>query len=190
MANAAYAVPSAAAFPAARGGFPVGERPDGRVLPKDGASEPQRTTGVPGAEEEPIVGRYPVIAFSFNADASKLVLLYRDPATGDTLSQIPSEVALKQYEEAQRKERDARNPNLRLVVGGPEQGSGEPGRPSGRRTESGVSTSPTAAGAPPPGTGGATAAPSPAVATSPVPGATSSPVSSPGGNGGRVDLVI
>lgn len=105
-----------------------------RVLPvmtarNVGDAEDGADTRIPSTDkgeskgEGPLVARYPMIAFSFNADASRLVLLYRDPATGKTVDQIPSETVLKQYEEAQRKE-DKRK-KLEVIVGGAEEGKTE-----------------------------------------------------------------
>ncbi|QCG88746.1 hypothetical protein E6C72_12890 [Azospirillum sp. TSH100] len=53
-------------------------------------------------------------------------MLYRDPANGKTVSQIPTESALKQYKEAQQKEKDAdRASMLKLTVGGSGQAGGQ-----------------------------------------------------------------
>ncbi|CAK0769240.1 putative S-type pyocin [Azospirillaceae bacterium] len=46
-------------------------------------------------EKASATANYLSIAFSYNPDANRLVMLYRDRVTGDTISQIPSEVALK-----------------------------------------------------------------------------------------------
>ena len=85
-------------------------------------SDPQPDAG--GAD--PLVNRFPTIAFSFDTDASRLVMLYRDPANGKTVSQIPTEAALKQYKEAQQKEKNAERASLlKLTVGGDGNGSGQ-----------------------------------------------------------------
>ncbi|WP_052293708.1 hypothetical protein [Azospirillum sp. B510] len=74
---------------------------------------------------DPLVNRFPTIAFSYDTDASRLVMLYRDPANGKTVSQIPTESALKQYKEAQQKEKDAERASLlKLSIGGGGQGGG------------------------------------------------------------------
>jgi hypothetical protein len=79
-----------------------------------------------GGGNDPLVNRFPTIAFSYDTDASRLVMLYRDPANGKTVSQIPTEAALKQYKEAQQKEKDAERASLlKLTVGGSGQGSGQ-----------------------------------------------------------------
>ncbi|CAO3432781.1 hypothetical protein [Azospirillum doebereinerae] len=71
------------------------------------------------ADTEPLVNRFPTIAFSYDVDASRLVMQYRDPANGKTVSQIPTETALKQYKEAQQQERNAiRAATLEVTVGG------------------------------------------------------------------------
>lgn len=204
VANAAYAAPSATAFTPVRGGYPAGERAgeraDGAARAGDTAGTASRVTSVPGFEDEPIVGRYPVVAFSFNADVSRLVMLYRDPATGETEQQIPSEVALKQYEEAQKKERAAARRKLEVVVGGADR----PGSPAGSDAAAagtGLRATGAAGGGAPsvsaaPGTTAATVgvttqAPAPAVASA-VTG-TATGVSGGGAGGGgsaRIDLVI
>ncbi|HEY0837713.1 MAG TPA: hypothetical protein VGE72_27605 [Azospirillum sp.] len=88
------------------------------------AVEGQADSPIPSKDKSgsPLVARYPMIAFSFNADASRLVLLYRDPSTGSTVDQIPSETALKQYEEAQKKE--DRRKRLEVIVGGAAEETG------------------------------------------------------------------
>ena len=91
-----------------------------------------KSTDLPKGNEDPLVGRYPRVAFRFDADASRLVLLFRDPADGATVEQIPTEAALKQYKEAQKDRKDGK-PSLHLLVGGADgdqrQGSGRSGGP-------------------------------------------------------------
>ncbi|MFD1627016.1 hypothetical protein [Azospirillum griseum] len=58
-------------------------------------------------QADPLVNRFPTVAFAYDADASRLVMQYRDPANGKTVSQIPTESALKQYKEARQQEKDA-----------------------------------------------------------------------------------
>lgn len=78
-------------------------------------SEGQETVGA-------LKARYPIVALSYDQDASQLVMLFRDPATGDAVAQIPSKVVVRQYREAQsEKERDERR-KLELIVGGAEGG--------------------------------------------------------------------
>lgn len=60
--------------------------------------------------------RYPVIGFKYDQEASRLVLLYRNPDTGATVAQIPTEVALRQYEEQQQKDRKADQRQLLHIV--------------------------------------------------------------------------
>ncbi len=95
------------AFMAARNGAAVDEGADTRTPAKAGSA---------ADKEAPLVGRYPNIAFSYDADAERLVMLFRDPADGSTVSQIPTEAALKQYKEA-LKERKAGRSSLALLVG-------------------------------------------------------------------------
>lgn len=89
-------------------------------------------TGKSG-EDLPVLGRYPRVAVRFDQDASRLVLLFRDPSDGATLEQIPTEAALKQYREAQKDRKDAK-PSLQLLVGGADDGSA---RPQGQRSAPG-----------------------------------------------------
>lgn len=90
--------------PSGSGGLGVGSR---------GVSEPESDETA-----SPLRGRYPVVALSFDQNASHLVMLFRDPTTGDAVAQIPSKVVVKQYEAAQaEKKRDERR-ELELVVGG------------------------------------------------------------------------
>lgn len=98
-----------------------------------------------GGDAEPLVNRFPTIAFSYDVDASRLVMQYRDPANGKTVSQIPTEAALKQYKEAQQQEKDAaRAAHLEVTIGGGPGGKTDPGA-SGRNggspsAKSGAST--------------------------------------------------
>ncbi|WP_448205583.1 hypothetical protein [Azospirillum sp. sgz302134] len=79
------------------------------------------TTASPTADKDaPIVGRYPKVAYRYDADASRLVLLFRNPADGATVDQIPTETALKQYKEA-LKDRKSGAPSLKLLVGGSDE---------------------------------------------------------------------
>lgn len=82
-----------------------------------GFSEGQETVGA-------LKARYPIVALSYDQDASRLVMLFRDPATGDAVAQIPSKVVVRQYREAQsEKERDERR-KFEVIVGGAEGGGG------------------------------------------------------------------
>jgi hypothetical protein len=133
--------------PSGSGGLGVGSR---------GASEPESDEAA-----TPLRGRYPVVALSFDQDASHLVMLFRDPTTGDAVAQIPSKVVVKQYEAAQaEKKRDERR-ELELVVGGdPKQGAPATGEkkaaaPAGETQSIGASFAAAATGA-----ATATAAPS------------------------------
>lgn len=105
VASAIVAAPSAPAFMTARNGQSVDE----------GAG-----SGIPPAteQERSVFQRFPVIAFSYEADASRLIMLYRDPESGKTIEQIPSEAALKQYKERQASDRRKELAELRLLVGG------------------------------------------------------------------------
>ncbi|WP_044551490.1 hypothetical protein [Azospirillum lipoferum] len=96
-----------------------------------------RGDGGHAGEADPLVNRFPTIAFSYDTDASRLVMLYRDPANGKTVSQIPTEAALKQYKEAQQQEKNAERASLlKLTVSGGQAG-GQAGGTQGGGTESG-----------------------------------------------------
>lgn len=95
--------------------FPVMTARNGETVEK-GADSP-----IPSQQDtiDPLVNRYPTIAFSYDVDASRLVMQYRDPANGKTVSQIPTEAALKQYKEAQQQEKEAsRASAFEVTVGG------------------------------------------------------------------------
>lgn len=62
--------------------------------------------------------RYPRVALSFNQDASRLVMLFRDPASGEAVAQIPSKVVVKQYQEAQLDKRREEQSKFQVIVGG------------------------------------------------------------------------
>ncbi|WP_188259666.1 hypothetical protein [Azospirillum tabaci] len=87
------------------------------------AVETGADTGTPPAKDpvtgqsEPLSGRYTKTAYRYDADASRLVLLFRSPEDGATLDQIPTEAALRQYREAQ-KDRKSGKASLELLVGG------------------------------------------------------------------------
>ena len=105
---------------------------------------------------DPLVNRFPTIGFSYDVDASRLVMQYRDPANGKTVSQIPTEAALKQYTEAQQQEKDsAWAAALEITVGGSDK-KGQSGG-TGTPTQGGSSFHPavTSAVAQPPSTGSA-----------------------------------
>ncbi|AWU95371.1 hypothetical protein DM194_13610 (plasmid) [Azospirillum ramasamyi] len=102
-----------------------------------------------GAEQaEPLVNRFPSIAYSYDTDASRLVMLYRDPANGKTVSQIPTEAALKQYKEAQQQEKNAqRAALLKMTVGGAQGGGSQGAGPENSRA-AGAASGPGGAGNP------------------------------------------
>lgn len=79
---------------------------------------PGTTTPSVDSKSDPLTNRYPMVAFSYDVDASRLVMLYRDPANGKTVSQIPTETALKQYKEAQEQEKLVdRAASLKMTIG-------------------------------------------------------------------------
>lgn len=60
----------------------------------------------------------------YNQNAERMVMLFRDPASGKTTDQIPSEAALKQYQEAARRTRSQRNSD---ILNGGETDTSKPG---------------------------------------------------------------
>lgn len=189
------------AFMTPRGSDAVETGAGTRTPTASAPADPQPDAG--GAD--PLVNRFPTIAFSFDTDASRLVMLYRDPANGKTVSQIPTEAALKQYKEAQQKEKNAERASLlKLTVGGDGNGSGQASGQAGSQSAAygrgGSGTSPAAGAGTPAGTGTwATAVSAPAAAPVALPAsATSSSVAqssstttgSAGGSAVRVNVVI
>lgn len=151
-------------------------------------SEGQETVGA-------LKARYPIVALSYDQDASRLVMLFRDPATGDAVAQIPSKVVVRQYREAQsEKDREERR-KFEVIVGGAEGGGGPSigeklaGDSAKPNAANGALASASSAGAVSGGTASASvyAAPVSTVASAP-------PVSTsaPGGSGGAsgLNLVI
>ncbi|WP_143268258.1 flagellar protein FlaG [Azospirillum agricola] len=135
-------------FMMATGGGTVGKAAEA-LIPDPIGQVAAGQTGNSGTE--PLVNRFPSIAFSYDVDASRLVMLYRDPANGKTVSQIPTEAALKQYKEAQEQERTAsRAATLRVTVGGSDSrgGDGVSQRDANARTP--MTTPATAGGSAPP----------------------------------------
>lgn len=140
---------------------------------------------------DPLVNRFPTIAFSYDTDASRLVMLYRDPANGKTVSQIPTEAALKQYKEAQQKEKDAERASLlKLTVGDSGQGGQTEGQAGGQSAAYGRGATDRSATA---GTAPRTAAPVTSTASAAaafVAHSASVTASSAGTSAGRVNVVI
>ncbi|MCW2247504.1 hypothetical protein M2352_003138 [Azospirillum fermentarium] len=145
VAIATWAAPSASAVMTARsGGSPADEgagtgtmasaspataAPGGAVPITPAAVETPSPIGASapdvgeGGKDDPLVNRYPRIGVSFNSEASRLIILFRDPTTGQAIDQIPSEVALKQYIDAQQKEKAAATPRYDTVVGATPSGN-------------------------------------------------------------------
>jgi hypothetical protein len=119
---------------------------------RSGATAVERAgTGTPSTDvAEPLTGRYPTIAFTYDPEASRLVMLYRDPANGKTETQIPTEAALKQYKEAQKAEKDAQREAFMMVVGGNRAGASGPSGSAGRSASTGAALSHNASPAPAP----------------------------------------
>lgn len=106
-----------------------------------GTATPSTKDPVTG-QSEPLSGRYTKTAFRYDADASRLVLLFRNPEDGATLDQIPTEAALRQYREAQ-KDRKSGKASLELLVGGSDgqdqrNGVGQNGTPQNGNPQTGA----------------------------------------------------
>lgn len=191
---------------AARNGQTVDVGASTRIPPKAGdrtSVAGQAAAGQAVDAEEPLVGRYPIIAFSYDTDASRLVMLMRDPADGKTVSQIPTEAALKQYKEAQSTEKkEKRAAELEIIVGGTGGGTGggAGSRGSGRSSSSSPFSSSSSASAPAGSGSGRFVPPSPATSAGGASPATASvafspvattPISTAAASGaGRVNVVI
>lgn len=189
------------AFMTPRGSDAVETGAGTRTPTASAPSDPQPDAG--GAD--PLVNRFPTIAFSFDTDASRLVMLYRDPANGKTVSQIPTEAALKQYKEAQQKEKNAERASLlKLTVGGDGNGSGQASGHAGSQSAAygrgGSGASPVAGAGTSAGMGTwATAVSAPAAASVALPASatslsvaqsSSTTTGSVGGSAVRVNVVI
>lgn len=127
VATATWAAPSASAIMTARNGGIIVDTGADTGIPASTGTVPSAVQPVSGnatgeqgqgSKDDPLVNRYPRIGVSFNNEASRLIILFRDPATGQAIDQIPSEVALKQYIEAQQKERAATPSYYDATVGG------------------------------------------------------------------------
>lgn len=153
--NVALATATALPLPvmAARSGNAVDKGADTGTPPMaDAATERAAAKGDPGssAEDLPVLGRYPRVAVRFDQEASRLVLLFRDPADGATVEQIPTEAALKQYREAQQDRKDGK-PSLHLLVGGADGDQAQrPGQGAGAAAASQGNGKGIGQGAPPP----------------------------------------
>jgi len=105
------------------------------VLTPRGGEEPtpsgsSRAPAAPGTREVGPLERYLNPTMTYNADAGRLVMMFRDAETGEVIDQIPSESAVRQYEESLRKqERAAREAALKSAsgTGGEEVGAGGDG---------------------------------------------------------------
>ncbi|KAA0575001.1 hypothetical protein FZ029_16700 [Azospirillum sp. Sh1] len=132
-------------------------------------------------------------------------MLYRDPANGKTVSQIPTEAALKQYKEAQQKEKNAERASLlKLTVGGDGQGSGQASGQAGSQSaaygRNASGASPVAGAGLSAGTGNSTSAVSTSTAapvalaasatSSSVAQSSSTNIASAGSSAARVNVVI
>ncbi|MDQ2102030.1 hypothetical protein [Azospirillum isscasi] len=154
-------------------------------------------TGQSGTLPDPLSGRYTKTAYRYDADASRLVLLFRNPEDGATLDQIPTEAALRQYREAQ-KDRKSGKASLELVVGGSDgqdqqNSAGQSGVGQNGTSQTGAAVSRGESGQT--GTGGnragvpqGTSAPTPSVVVSTPVTAPAAPAASSGT--GHVNVVI
>lgn len=69
---------------------------------ESGATEPdgRSTSSSVSSSDGPLIGRYPREAYRLDAESGRLVTLFRNPADGSTVSQTPTQAALKQYKAA------------------------------------------------------------------------------------------
>lgn len=185
------------AFMTPRGSNAVDTGAGTRTPAASAPADPQPDTGA----TDPLVNRFPTIAFSYDTDASRLVMLYRDPANGKTVSQIPTEAALKQYKEAQQKEKDTERASLlKLTVGGEGQGNGQAGGQSAAYGRGASGTPPVTGAGLSAGTGTSASAASASTAapvalaasatSSSVAQSSSTSIASAGGSAARVNVVI
>jgi hypothetical protein len=78
----------------------------------------------------------PIVGFSYDREASRLILLYRDPSDGKVVTQIPTQVAVQSYQAMQGRASSSSGPQLRLIVGGADSGSEATGQEPGSPTVS------------------------------------------------------
>ena len=120
---------SASVDPSAEAGGRV-DGPD--AANQDAASQDAKEAAYP---------RFVSPVLEYNQGAERMVMLFRDPTSGKTTDQIPSEAALKQYQEAAQRTRAQRNSDA--LTGGEEDGANSgPGfsAKSGRTASSGAGT--------------------------------------------------
>jgi len=95
-------------------------------------------TGASGSDgKETAYPRFVSPVLDYNQGAERMVMLFRNPTTGKTEDQIPTEAALKQYQEAAQRTRTQRN-NEALVAG--TDGEAVKTGPSGTGTGTGIGT--------------------------------------------------
>lgn len=193
VASATSAVSRPFAFMTPRGSDAVDGGAGTRI-----PSSATRGQSADAGEANPLVNRFPTIAFSYDTDASRLVMLYRDPANGKTVSQIPTEAALKQYKEAQQQEKNAeRAALLKLTVGGGQGGAQQAGGMENGRADGagsaasglGTAANPIGGGKPlsgPTGSGGVGSS----AATASVSQSVTATATSAGSSAARVNVVI
>lgn len=84
-------------------GYRIGE-PAGDSIAASTPGEP-RSQPAAGAGKDAPANRYNSLAFVYNQSASRLVMLVRSPATGETEAQVPTEAALRLYQATARENR-------------------------------------------------------------------------------------
>jgi len=92
VASATYRGASSLGLMTARGGQSV-----------DGEADTLSASSSERSERS--IFHYPVVGFSYDRDTWRVVILYRDPDTGDTTARIPTEAALERYKQSQRIEK-------------------------------------------------------------------------------------
>lgn len=109
-----------------RGGFPTSSSSDQTT---DGFT---RADSANDSGKESAYPRFVSPVLEYNQGAERMVMLFRDPTTGKTEDQIPSEAALKQYREAVQRTRSQRNSESLAKVG--DSGAGSDTAGSGSQT--------------------------------------------------------
>jgi len=109
VASATYQGTSSLGLMTAHGGQSANEGADTTPASSSGSSERS-------------IFHYPVVGFSYDRETWRVVILYRDPDTGDTTARIPTEAALERYKQSQRIEK-ADNAKTESHQGGTSGGS-------------------------------------------------------------------
>lgn len=177
---AAVSAPSGpVAYLTYRHGMSSSDNAEPSVAPPEPAPEPAEKSGP----------RYVSLSFTYNQDAARLVMLYRSPSTGETVSQIPSEVALKRYEAARRPEVQPEHKSKEFGERGEEK-AGLPQQTTGTGKSTGTADGTGVARATGTGTSTGTGSTSAGVSTDAGSTGTTTTGSGSSSGSGRVDVVV